>query len=671
MGMLKKAAILKRSILVILIISLLLLLIPPSVQGQTPSEKGPYATALVYGYIYNITSDGTLDELDDYIITITREDFIPRTNESDRDGYYEIWVPPSREPYTIRVKDEDGKTVRSKTIYINTSDPYEFDVEVSMDEDEEDDEKTLRDYGDDVWKFIKRGWIFIIMGIALLFIAFIVLAGIYGAFERIQASDKFPKDIVIIIKRFLMLFITFGALAGEYLIIHFLFDLPSGALIVAIRVIVAVFLVIILFSIMRATLLVLNKIILYYRKKFEAKDENLIYSRALLILEFIIKYILILTFVIVMIIALMMAFGFEDLVFAKVGEFFLSKFGFIILLGFLIIIAISVQKFSRSFFEDLRKRPGTKKLSPGLMFILEKSIKVGLYVILGVMAVFTLLSAMGLGDLGQTIILMLSMIVGFVISMAATGSIGNALSGLVLYGFKPIEKGDRVTLTLSGGDSFTGDVENIDLMFTTVRDLEDQVVKVPNNIVMGHNLINHTKSEKPGFAVVVDVTLGYDVPAEKAKDLMRTSALETPGVLEDPKPSVLLTHFHNHAIEYRLRGFINNAKAMYPIRSGIMRNMQKNFAQHGIEILSPLYHIKREEPKPTREDITKVFTAVEEADKNRDSFSMDLGATAAFEGLATMEVMDQVCDEMTEQTKQKKKKVGQPPPPKPEPKKGK
>ena len=63
-----------------------------------------------------------------------------------------------------------------------------------------------------------------------------------------------------------------------------------------------------------------------------------------------------------------------------------------------------------------------------------------MFAILVVIAIFTLLSAMGLGDLGQTIILMLSMIVGFVVSMAATGSIGNALSGLVIYGFKGVNR---------------------------------------------------------------------------------------------------------------------------------------------------------------------------------------------------------------------------------------
>jgi small-conductance mechanosensitive channel len=451
--------------------------------------------------------------------------------------------------------------------------------------------------------------------------------------------------------------VLFGFFSGEYIIVHLLFDLPGGALNVAVRVIVATALIIFFFFVLRVLLLVLNKVIAYYRKKLEAKEETHIYSRALLILEFIFKYILIISFALLMVVSLLAAFGFEDIILTRVTDFFLTKFGFIIMLGLLVIIAISIQRFSHSFFEDLKKRPGTKTISPGLMFIIEKSIKVGMYLVLVILAIFTILSAMGLGELGQTIILMMSVIIGFVVSMAATGSIGNALSGLVLYGFKPVEKGDRVTMQLSSGDMFTGDVENIDLMFTSFRDLEGQIVKVPNNIVMGHKLVNHTKSEKPGFAVVVDVTIGYDVPAEKVKDLMRTSAIETAGVLKDPKPFVLLTKFHNHAIEYRLRAYIDNAKAMYPIRSAVMRHMQKNFAMHGIEILSPLYHVKREEPKPSREDISRVFTAVEQADRNQDEFSIDQGASAAFEGLAVMEALDHVADDSTKKVEKKKKET--------------
>jgi len=101
---------------------------------------------------------------------------------------------------------------------------------------------------------------------------------------------------------------------------------------------------------------------------------------------------------------------------------------------------------------------------------------------------------MGLGELGQTIILMMSVIIGFVVSMAATGSIGNALSGLVIYGFKPIEKGDVVSLTIGSGDVVTGTITNIDLMFTTMIDLESQEVRIPNNDVLSYKLVNHTKS---------------------------------------------------------------------------------------------------------------------------------------------------------------------------------
>jgi small-conductance mechanosensitive channel len=416
-------------------------------------------------------------------------------------------------------------------------------------------------------------------------------------------------------------------------------------------------------------LFVLNKIIVYYRQKLEAKEENLIYSRILLILEFIIKYVIILVGFILMLIIIFAALGFEDVILSGVGDFFLTKSGFIFMLALLVIIAVSIQRFSKSFFTDMRKRPGTKKLSPGMMFILEKTLKIGLYVILATIAIFTILSAMGLGELGQTIILMMSVIIGFVVSMAATGSIGNALSGLVLYGFKPIEKGDMVTLTVGSGNVITGTVVNIDLMFTTLKDLDSQEVRIPNNDVLSYNIVNHTRSEQDGFAVAIDATIGYDVPADKVKDLMRKAAIATNGVLKEPKPFVLLTQFHNHAIEYRLRAFIKNAKAMYPIRSAIMNRMQKNFYRDGIEILSPVYEVGRRDEIPDSKTVRDRFVTAVERDEADEDLGDDDGTIKAFAGFAALEAIEGVQEIKVKPPQETKKKETPPPPPDHKPKK--
>lgn len=608
-----------------------------SVQAQ--SEKGPYDTLLIHGTIYNRTEEGEYTPLEDYRIEVSRQDFIPRYNISDVDGKFEIWVPPSDQAYKITVRNTDGDIVKSRQVRINTTTPFEFDAEIDLSE-EDDDEDSIIDWGS-ILDFLLGGWYWIVFCLLVLVGGVVAIGLTFTWFEKIEKKEKVSEAIITPIKRFTLAILLVIFASAEYAFIALLFNLPWSVNKVALKVIIPIFMIILVFIILKILLEVLKYVIAYYRKKLEQKEENLVYSRILLILEFIIKYIIILLAALLVLTIILVTLGFEDLIIIRAMDFLITNSGAFMLLGLLIIIAISVQRFSQSFFSDLKVRPGAKKMTPGMMFILEKAVKYGLTVLIIMIAIFTVLSAMGLGEIGQTIILMISMIIGFVVSMAATGSIGNALSGLVIYGFKPLEKGDLVSVA-TGEGQLIGTVRNIDLMFTTLEDLESKVIRVPNNVVLGSRIVNHSKSEPEGFAVVIEATIGYDVPAELVKDLMKEAALETPGVLKDPKPFVLLTEFHNHAIGYKLRAYIDNAKAQFATKSAIMRIMQKKFHRAGVEILSPLYHVKREETMPTSDTIKK---KQEYAEKIQDSdVIQEVGAEEAFAGFAVMEQMDSIPD---------------------------
>jgi small-conductance mechanosensitive channel len=222
-----------------------------------------------------------------------------------------------------------------------------------------------------------------------------------------------------------------------------------------------------------------------------------------------------------------------------------------------------------------------------------------IYFVIALIFMFTLLSIGGLGDIGQTFILVISMIVGLVVSFAATGSIGNLLSGLVLVTMKPYEVGDRVEIQ----NGLIVTVDAMGMMFTRVKDLEGRLIEIPNNNILLSNITNFSKSAEDGYAVYIDVTLGYEIPPKKIRSLLKRAAITSPGVLKDPTPVVLVREFHNHAVEYRLRAYIKDPHTMMFIRSSVMESMLTIFHQEGLEILSPLYHVKREASSPTREEI--------------------------------------------------------------------
>jgi small-conductance mechanosensitive channel len=183
--------------------------------------------------------------------------------------------------------------------------------------------------------------------------------------------------------------------------------------------------------------------------------------------------------------------------------------------------------------------------------------------------------------------------------------------------------GDRIGID---GDMI-GNVENMGIMFTRIRDLEGRLIELPNNNILASQITNFSRSSKEGYAVVVDVTLGYEIHPKTVRALMKRAALTSPGVLKDPTPKVLVRAFHNHALEYRLRAYVSDPQNMLFIRSSVMESMLVIFHEEGLEILSPLYHVKRDGEIPDCDQLSARSTLPIE--KNHE----DVSGLSMFDGI--------------------------------------
>ena len=329
------------------------------------------------------------------------------------------------------------------------------------------------------------------------------------------------------------------------------------------------------------------------RRAQKDKKKGILPAQLLTLLETVTRYLVILTSGLLIFTLILLALGLSKEITDLILDFLKKSAGELVFLIILVVIAILSHKFIEVFFNEVEGR--TKPETLQLVQMGKKGVKGMVYLVIGLIVLFTALSMGGMADIGQTFILVISMIIGFVISFAATGSIGNLLSGLVLMSIKPFDIGDRVLV----GTDIVGDVQNSGMMFTTIRDLEGEIIEVPNNIVLATSIVNYSRSAREGgFTVVIDVSLGYDINPKKARELMKESALSAHGVLKDPSPFVLITRFLDHAVEYRVKAYIDRPQSMLHIRTAVMEQMLLTFHRSGLEILSPLYHVKREESSP-------------------------------------------------------------------------
>ncbi|MGA1820040.1 MAG: mechanosensitive ion channel domain-containing protein [Thermoplasmatota archaeon] len=333
----------------------------------------------------------------------------------------------------------------------------------------------------------------------------------------------------------------------------------------------------------------------WFREKRSGKEA--LPSQFITYFSVIIRYAILVLSVLVIIVLVMIALGLREQILGVIGDFLSKNGGKMGFLVILVIAAFFIRRFVDIFFKELGTR--SRRMSPEIVSMTQKGATGLIYFVITLIFLYTLLSIGGLGDIGTTFILVISMIVGLVVSFAATGSIGNMLSGLVLMSMKPFDSGDRVMI----GETI-GFVEKIGIMFTTIKDLESRFIEIPNNNVLANNIMNFSRSaNEGGYAVVIDVGLGYDLSPKTVRPLLKRAALTSPGVLKDPVPKVIVREFLDHAVVYRLRAYIDDPTNMLFIRSSVMESILMIFHEEGLQVMSPLQHVKVEGRAPTREEL--------------------------------------------------------------------
>ena len=116
------------------------------------------------------------------------------------------------------------------------------------------------------------------------------------------------------------------------------------------------------------------------------------------------------------------------------------------------------------------------------------------------------------------------------------------------------------------------------------------VVSIPNSMVLNNEIENYSAiTAREGLILHTSVTIGYDVPWRKVNDLLIRAALATRSILRQPDPFVLQTSLDDYYVSYELNAFTHDPKRMAVIYSELHQNIQDQFNNEGVEILSPAY----------------------------------------------------------------------------------
>jgi small-conductance mechanosensitive channel len=183
-----------------------------------------------------------------------------------------------------------------------------------------------------------------------------------------------------------------------------------------------------------------------------------------------------------------------------------------------------------------------------------------------------------------------SVFMGVLFSLSSSSAFSNMIAGIVLTYTGAFRLGDRVKV----GDAF-GDVVQTTLLATRVRTIKNEDITIPNSIALGSAVTNYSRSAGTlGLILHTSVTIGYDAPWRKVHDLLVRAALETPGVLPEPRPFVWQTALNDFYVTYEINAYTATPRDMIDIYAALHERIQDRFYEAGVEIMSPHYTALRD-----------------------------------------------------------------------------
>ena len=182
----------------------------------------------------------------------------------------------------------------------------------------------------------------------------------------------------------------------------------------------------------------------------------------------------------------------------------------------------------------------------------------------------------------------LSVLLGLMVSIGASGIVGQAASGLILMYTRTFRPGEYVRIgehegTIVEMGVFTTRIAHRSRRGAHGAELATRCPSCPRII--------RAPSRASGFVLDTTVTIGYDAPWRQVEAMLVEAARRTPGVLSTPAPHVFQTALSDFYVEYRLvcQAVPSDPRPRAEVLSSLHANVQDVFNENGVQIMSPHY----------------------------------------------------------------------------------
>lgn len=165
------------------------------------------------------------------------------------------------------------------------------------------------------------------------------------------------------------------------------------------------------------------------------------------------------------------------------------------------------------------------------------------------------------------------------IGLSLQGQLSSLAAGVILIVFRPFKRGDLVNV---GGT--LGLVDEIKIVHTVLKTLDNQVVYVPNSNITTSTITNF--SALPTRRIDLTVGIGYNSDLRHAKQLLEQLLASERRGLPAPAATVEVKELADNAVNFAVRLWVKS-EDWWAVQCELTERIKLLFDEHGIDIPFP------------------------------------------------------------------------------------
>lgn len=170
-------------------------------------------------------------------------------------------------------------------------------------------------------------------------------------------------------------------------------------------------------------------------------------------------------------------------------------------------------------------------------------------------------------------------VAGFVLGFALQGTLSNFASGLMILMYRPYDVGQVIEAA-----GMKGKVDSMNLVSTTIKTFDNQIVIIPNGEIWGGVITNVTGSDTRRVDMKFGISYSDDIA--KAAKILEEIVSNHELVLKDPEPVIRLHELGDSSVNFVCRPW-SKTEDYWTVYWDVTRSVKERFDAEGVSIPFP------------------------------------------------------------------------------------